>query len=307
MAETGAVARFPFVSKAEILRVYRPGVEPSDRTFRTLRQHGLVSAGVVIRHRRRGKVLGQLRCYAALNIDAALLARHDRTEEAVLAAGKAARFETDWQPLVAKLAAQFNLHDFEAFRAARNLLAHGLAPATEELERLHVELGAAVRSVVREEFVRIGEITGQWAALQVLTPELASKLRETVSPINATVAALIAKSIPPIDPSITSAIAKALEPLSLETRRVAVDSFLVRASRLGPGELALLRIEHSAGSSFLSLLAAIEERDFFELDADVAPYFSDEPLPGALLDHIEHLRSEGKAIGVGPLFVPLAS
>jgi len=304
---TGAVARFPFVSKADILRVYRPGVEPSDRTFRTLRQHGLVSAGVVIRHRRRGRVLGQLRCYAALNIDAALLARHDRTDEAILAAGEAGRFETDWQPLVAKLAAQFNLYDFEAFRSARNLLAHGLAPATEELERLHVELGAAVRSVVSEEFVRIGEITGQWAALQVLTPELASKLRETVAPINSTVAALIARSIPPIDPSVSAAIAKALEPLGRETRRVAVDSFLVRASSLGPGELALLRIEHSAGSSFLSLLAAIEEDDSFELDPDVAPYFSDEPLPAGLLDQIEHLRSGGETIGVAPLFVPLAS
>jgi hypothetical protein len=72
---TTAVARFPFVSKADILRVYRPGAESSDRTFQTLRKHGFVSAGVSIHHRRQGRVLGQLRCYAALNLDAVVLAR----------------------------------------------------------------------------------------------------------------------------------------------------------------------------------------------------------------------------------------
>jgi hypothetical protein len=46
------LARFPFVSKADILRAYRPGSGLSERTFRTLREHGWVSPGVVIRHRR---------------------------------------------------------------------------------------------------------------------------------------------------------------------------------------------------------------------------------------------------------------
>ncbi|HVA08771.1 MAG TPA: hypothetical protein VNG12_18715 [Acidimicrobiales bacterium] len=75
---TTAVTRFPFVSKADILRAYRPGEDASDRTFRTLREHRLVSSGLAIRHRRKGRVAGQLRAYSALNIDAVILARHDQ-------------------------------------------------------------------------------------------------------------------------------------------------------------------------------------------------------------------------------------
>ena len=301
------VARFPFVSKVDILRAYRPGTEPSDRTFRTLRRHGLVSAGVAIRHRRRGRVVGQLRCYAALNVDAVVLARHQRTEVAVQVAEEAGRFEAEWQPLVADLAAQFDLDDFEAFRSARNLLAHALAPATEQLENLHQQLSASWRVPVSEEFVRIGEITEQWATLQVLTQQWAAALDKTFVPLNDTVAAIIAKSIPRIDPAITRAIATALQPLAGETRQLAVDSFLPRAASLQAGDLALLRIEHSAGSSVLSLLAAVQEDEPFTLGDEFAPYFSDDPLPASVVGQVERRRAEGNIITVPARTIPLAS
>ena len=304
---TTSVARFPFVSKADILRVYRPGAESSDRTFRTLRKHGLVSAGVSIRHRRQGRVVGQLRCYAALNLDAVILARHDRADEAADLARKAGRFEAEWQPLVAELAAEFDLYDFEAFRSARNLFAHTLAPATAQLESLHTLASAAAGALVAEEFVRIGAITGRWAALDLVTPRSAATVGESFNPLSDAVAAIVAQSLPRVDAGITAAIANALEPLTRAARQLAIDSFLPRAAGLGTGDLALLRIEHSAGSSLLSLIAAVQEEEPFVLDDESAPYFSDESLPASVVGQVEQRRVSGDTIRVPPLTIPLAS
>jgi hypothetical protein len=253
------LARFPFVSKTEILRAYRPGAEPSERTFRTLREHGLVSAGLVIRHRRHGRVVGQLRCYATLNLDAAVLARHERTDEAAHVARDAGQFETDWQPLVAELAANFDLEDFEAFRSARNILAHSLGPATEQLERLHQRVGPSLEALVTEQFVRVAETAGQWTTLQLLTCTIATVSRRGAFPAFNDVGAILAKSIPQLDVATAEAVAQALEPIARVTERLAIDSFLPRAANLTIGDVALLRIEHSAGLSLLSLIAALQE------------------------------------------------
>lgn len=78
-----ALGRFPFVSRLDIVRVYKPGTTPSESTFRTLRGHRYVSRGTSIRLHRNGRVGGQLRCYAALNLDAAVLARQGHVEAAV--------------------------------------------------------------------------------------------------------------------------------------------------------------------------------------------------------------------------------
>ena len=305
---TMPVARFPFVSRADILRAYRPGAEPSERTFRTLREHGLVSGGVAIRHRRRGRVVGQLRCYAALNVDAVVLARHERTEEAAYVASTAGQFEVEWQPLVAELATQFDFYDFETFRSARNTLAHALAPATEQLERLHVQLGAAVGALVSEDFVRIGEITEQWAALHLVTPRSVVALNEAFrSRLNDTVAALISECRPRIDSGIGTAIAAALEPFTRDTRQLVIDSFLPLAASLATGDLALLRIEHGAGSSLVSLLAAVQQDEPFVLDDEFAPYFSDEPLPASVIEQVEQRRAEGDTVVVPALTIPLTT
>jgi hypothetical protein len=300
------VARFPFVSKADILRAYRPGAEPSERTFQTLRKRGLVSKGVAVRPRQRGRVVGQLRCYAALNVDAVLLARHERTDEAAEVAGQAGRFETEWEPLLAELAVTFELQDYEALRAARNLLAHSLAPATEQLERLHRECTVAVAGLVSEEFVRIGEINQHWAALQVVNPRLADTLADTFKPLNDALAA-IARSFPRLDPGISATVIAAFEPLERARRQLAIDPFLPHAANLTTGDLAVLRIEHSAGSSLLSLLAAVQEGEPFVLDDEAAPYFSDEPLPARVIAQVANRRRTDKAVVVPALTVPLAS
>src|ERR1035437_7135492 len=143
-AMTTAVTRFPFVSKADILRAYRPGEDASDRTFRTLREHRLVSSGLAIRHRRQGRVAGQLRGYSALNIDVVILARHDQPSDALEAAAEAQRFEAEWEPTVKALAAELDLAGFDAFRTAQIGRAHVRTPAGVELERLHARLLDAI-------------------------------------------------------------------------------------------------------------------------------------------------------------------
>ena len=276
-----AVARFPFVSKTDILRAYRPGAVASERTFRTLRQRGWVSAGVAIRHRRKGRVVGQLRCYSALNLDAVVLARHDKLSDALDVAAEAERFENDWTPVIAALAKDLDFEDFESFRALRNQVAHQLAPASSEFERLHTWASALVGSSVREEFVRIGSITAQWAALEVLTKQFSSFA------------------------ATSDVLGKAFAPA---IRQLAVDSFLPAASALRVGDLAVLRIEHSAGSSLLSMLAAMGDADeLFELGDEFSAYFSDEPLPPSVLESVESRRAAGQTVIVPPLTVPLAS
>jgi hypothetical protein len=69
----------------------------------------------------------------------------------------------------------------------------------------------------------------------------------------------------------------------------------------------LLRIEHSAGSSLLSLLAAVQEDEPFALGDEFAPYFSDDSLPAGVVDQVERRRAEGKVIAVPARTIPLAS
>ena len=296
------VARFPFVSKDDILRAFPPGTEPSESTFKTLRRNGLVSAGVSIRRRRAGRVVGQLRCYAAVNIDAVVLARHGRSEEASEVAGKATQFEAEWQPLVSDLAREFHLYHYEAFWSARNQIAHALSPAAKAIELLHNSLNASITSLVSEEFVRIGQITHQWAALQIVNQSLATSIAETIAPINKAL-----ESIVEANAQATSAVARAVESIGFDYQQFMIDAFLPRAALLNTGDLALLRIEQSAGSSLLSLLAAIQEEEPFELDKDIAPYFTDEPLPPSVLEYLAQRIAARDTIKVPPRTIPLAS
>lgn len=310
-----AVGRFPFVSKAEILHAYRPGAEPSDRTFRTLRQHGLVSPGLVIRRRRAGKVVGQLRCYAALNLDAVVLARHDEGDEAVEVASKAILFEERWQPLVAHLATEFDIEDFEALRSARNALAHALTPASEELEELRKPFRVFISHTLNEEFVRVAEVIGAWASLQLLTPDFVKSLNESFGPATRALTETIAKSVPQFDAQALAAINQAIAPLVRSAGSVAVDSSLLQPAGLSIGDVALLRIERSTGASLISLLAAVPKDDPprglgdepFVLDQEFSPYFSDEPLPESATDEVARWRAEGKITSVAPRTIPLAS
>ncbi len=281
------VARFPFVSKVDIVRAYRPGAAVSDRTFRTLRARGVTSPGIDVRHRSGGRLKGQVRCYAALNIDAAVLARHDRHDEAAEVAEQEGHFEQEWQPLVASIVKEFALADFDAFRSARNLIVHALAPATQQLEALHAQLSAGWDGFLNEEFVRITELTQHWATLQIVGLGMSAAAKDLAR-------------------SITSAF----EPAAAIGRQLAVDAFLPRAADLGIGDLALLRIEHSAGASLLSLLAAIQDdqqEDEFTLDDEFAPFFDEDPLPADVLASLAEDRDRGNIVRVAGSTIPLAS
>jgi hypothetical protein len=289
-----SLTRFPFVAKADILRAYRPGGQVSDRTFRTLRSRRWISGGLAIRKQRRGRLSGQLRCYSVLNIDAAILARHDQLDEARHAAEQAEQFETQWRATISALAIERDLIDFDGLLAARNEIAHALAPASLHAEQIHAELLQIVGTSVREEFVRIASMTDSWTMLDVLPSKL-GLTRPELFP--AELIGLVSKHV------------------NQSLQQIAVDSFLPQSAALKVGDFGLLRIEHSAGSSLLSLLAAVAETedesdendDEPDLDQDMAKYFSDDPLSESVVGHVEARRKVGETIIVPPRTVPLAS
>jgi hypothetical protein len=86
----------PFVPKWSIVGSYRPGAdEHREGVFKSLRQKGLVSAGVPrsVQQRGTGKLAGQLRLYCVLNQDAARLARHGLEVDAARLVERAASIE----------------------------------------------------------------------------------------------------------------------------------------------------------------------------------------------------------------------
>lgn len=262
-----AVARFPFVSKLDILRSHRPGTDASNRTFRTLGEHGLVTKGIAVRQRRAGRLAGQIRCYSTLNLDVAVLARHERTEEARNLVTKANDLEAESLPVVDELLAPLDIEDFEAFRRARNLLVHGLLPVAVQQEVLHQTFSEALAPLIREEFVRVAERGEQWTTLAIVGQ------------------------------------------VAADVRALVVDSFLLTPASLIVGDIGVLRIEHSAGTSLVSLLPAVEEIEEapFELDEEFAPYFRDEPLSESLRDRLALEHHERDEIPAPARIIPLAS
>lgn len=84
----------PLVSKREILETYRPGREPADTLFRSLRNNKLVSDGLqVTLPQAGGRLGGSVRIYCALSKDAARLARQGQSDEARALARVANRIE----------------------------------------------------------------------------------------------------------------------------------------------------------------------------------------------------------------------
>jgi hypothetical protein len=271
------LARFPFVARRDIVRAYRPGTEASEASFRTLRSNGLVSPGIEVRRRRAGKLSGQLRCYSVLNVDAVVLARQDRLDEAAQVVAAATSFENEWQPFVARLVEEFELADFTALRAARNTIAHSLEPLTADLEAIRTKLGQAIAGLVSEEFVRISAISTKWAMLDIIQPDLTDT-------------------------------SKVLNTLNEQwTKAFAVDALLPLSAGLGLGDLAVLRIEHSAGASLVSLLAGIEDDTSNAGSDEFSPYLSDEPLSDDLRHQLDRARADDKVTTVPPRVVPLAS
>jgi hypothetical protein len=155
--------------------------------------------------------------------------------------------------------------------------------------------------------VRIGAITGPWAALELVTPRLPATVAKRFNALGDAVAATVAQSLPRADAGVSAAIADALKPLTSANLHLAIDSLLPKAAGLGTGDLALLRIEHSAGTSLLSLIAAVQDDEPLVLDDEAAPYFSDEALPASVVGQVEQRRANGDTVRVPPLTIPLAS
>lgn len=84
----------PLISKRDILETYRPGRDPAETLFRSLKNNKWVSDGLaVVTQDERGRLSGTFRLYCALNKDAARLARLGRPDDARKLAVLAGRIE----------------------------------------------------------------------------------------------------------------------------------------------------------------------------------------------------------------------
>lgn len=162
------IGRFPLVSRDEILVAFRPGARPSEGVFRTLRERGWVSKGLGLRLRRGNRLTGQLRVYSALNLDAALLARHDREKDAQRLAVKAEKQETRWAPSLQVLVQQLGATDLDELRRLRNQLVHELVPLAEDVEKARLTV-KVLKDFVREEMGVLADVSADWATLQLFS------------------------------------------------------------------------------------------------------------------------------------------
>ena len=133
---TATAGRFPLVSRDEILLAYRPGAEPSEGAFRTLRRRKLVSHGIGLRVRHKNRLAGQVRVYSILNLDCAVLARRGKIEQARRIASRAGRQEARWEPRLEKLLSSIGVETFEKLQQLRKEFAHAFLPLAQEAERL---------------------------------------------------------------------------------------------------------------------------------------------------------------------------
>ncbi|MEX2554970.1 MAG: hypothetical protein WEB06_05005 [Actinomycetota bacterium] len=164
------VGRFPLVDRDEIVRAFRPGTTPKERTFRTLRKRGLISRGFRIQVRRRNRLAGQVWVYSALNLDAAVLARHGDDEEAVRVATEAEKQEARWETRLADVAValELPLETLQAFKDLRNQLVHELLPLAQEIERVR-DTFKPLKDLIDEQFGIVKTLSESWASLEILS------------------------------------------------------------------------------------------------------------------------------------------
>ncbi|MBI1844253.1 MAG: hypothetical protein HYR89_06555 [Actinobacteria bacterium] len=219
-------------------------------------------------------------------------------------ADQAEKFETQWSPTLAELANNFDIADFDDLVALRNQLAHGLGPATIQLEKVRKQFRAQLDPALHEQFVRISEVATRWATLDIIAPSLS----ESLTQVHLAQAKQLNDVFEKVAEPLRRTIAEFSRPLQEAVTRLAVDALLPRNAGLAVGDLALLRVEHSEGISFVSLLAAVGDAiEDVALDAATSAYFSDEPLPSDVQADIELRRSAGETVTVPPSVVVLAS
>lgn len=92
------VVEEPFVTRDAIVSILRPGELTTERPFRTLRERGAASPGIAVPVRTaRGRVLGRVQLYNALNADAARAYRLGDPRLAQALARRASELEaTPW-------------------------------------------------------------------------------------------------------------------------------------------------------------------------------------------------------------------
>lgn len=88
------VVEEPFVTRDQILAIFRPGRPATESPFRTLRKHQLASSGRRVDVRTgTGRLLGRAHLYSSLNTDAARAARGDDHTLAAQFAARARQLE----------------------------------------------------------------------------------------------------------------------------------------------------------------------------------------------------------------------
>ena len=166
---TATAGRFPLVSRDEILLAYRPGAEPSEGAFRTLRRRKLVSHGIGLRVRHKNRLAGQVRVYSILNLDCAVLARRGKIEQARRIASRAGRQEARWEPRLEKLLSSIGAETFEKLQQLRKEFAHAFLPLAQEAERSRASFSTLNKWLV-ERLGELTEVTDTWASLRLFTP-----------------------------------------------------------------------------------------------------------------------------------------
>lgn len=89
------VSEWPFVTRDDLWRAYRPGLPFSESAFQRLRSQGLVTGGVRAARRSGGRAAGQQRLFSRLNLLAVDAHRSGRTADAAYLCGRAAEIEAD--------------------------------------------------------------------------------------------------------------------------------------------------------------------------------------------------------------------
>jgi hypothetical protein len=75
------VVEEPFMTREAVLSVLRPAELPTERPFRTMREHGVASSGLPVHVRTAGgQIVGRIQLYSSLNADAARAYRLHRVE-----------------------------------------------------------------------------------------------------------------------------------------------------------------------------------------------------------------------------------
>jgi hypothetical protein len=133
------IAERPFVTKEEILRAYDPSGRAHEAAFRRLRREGVVSDGIRLRPRYKGRIAGTLTAYSTFNRDAVVAYRKDARKALRSFKAAARAFETS---AAANVFATFGSGKSAHAPTVDRLMNDFSATHAEDLRRIFTELHA---------------------------------------------------------------------------------------------------------------------------------------------------------------------